>query len=85
MSNNTGTDVASLRNLAVSLAKDAIFGKEEMSRKSLSGRKNTGVLDPEKLSYIKTLVHSRSKTSRVEFASVWDLCQASISKSSFNF
>ena len=30
MNNLDGTDVASLRNLATALARDAIFGKEEM-------------------------------------------------------
>ena len=34
-----GTDVASLWLLSIALARDAIFGKEEMAKKSLSGRK----------------------------------------------
>ena len=33
----------SLRNLATSLAIDAIFGKEKMVKNSLSGRRNTGI------------------------------------------
>ena len=33
MNDHGGTDVASLRNLATVLARDAIFGKEEMVKK----------------------------------------------------
>ena len=46
-----GTDVASLKRLAVRLAKYAIFGRYELSTKSLSGRKNTTMLEAEKLEY----------------------------------
>ena len=38
MSNITGTDVASLRNLATSLARESIFGKDELAKKSSSTR-----------------------------------------------
>ena len=41
MANNTGTDVASLRQLTTALAHDAIYGREELAMKSLSGHKNT--------------------------------------------
>ena len=44
MNNNPGSDLASLRLLTTALARDAIFGREELANKSLSGRKNTGVL-----------------------------------------
>ena len=81
MGNNTGTDVASLRQLTTALAREAIFGREEMARKSLSGRRNTQVLSEEKLKYIKTLVRSRvSSMSQVEFEYVWTLCRALLSK-----
>ena len=77
-----GKDVASLRLLAVALARDAIFGREELAKKSLSGRKNTSSLDPDKLNYIKTLVRSRvPQTSKVEFEFIWTHCRASLSKS----
>ena len=82
MNNNPGSDVASLRILTVALARDAIFGKEELATKSLSGRKNTGVLDPDKLNYIKTLTYSRiPQKSPVELEYIWTLCRTSLSKS----
>ena len=82
MSNYTGTDVASLRVLATALARDAIFGREEMSSSSLSGRKGTGVLNQEKLNYIKTLVKTRVPGKpAVEFEHIWTLCRSSLSKS----
>ena len=59
MRNNGGTDLVSLRKLTTALAREAIFGREELSKKSLTGRKETEQLDKEKLDYIKTLVHSR--------------------------
>ena len=61
LSNHTGTEVADLRNLAISLARDTIFGKQEMIHSSLSGKKNsnTATLDEKKINYIKTVVCSR--------------------------
>ena len=82
MSKYKGTDTASLRNLTTALAREAIFGREEMVKKSLSGRKNTEILDKEKLNNIKTLVRSRvPKISPVEFEHIWTLCRGSLSKS----
>ena len=82
LSKYVGSDVASLRNLATALARESIFGREEMAKKSLSGRKNTDILDKEKVDYIKTLVRSRvPNTSQVEFEHVWTLCRKSLSKS----
>ena len=82
LGDNPGTEVANLRNLAISLAKDAIFGKEEMMRCSLSGRKNTATLDEKKLKYIKTIIQSRvPRMSETEFEHLWLLCRGSISKS----
>ena len=64
----TGTDEISLRNLTTALARDAIFGRSELAKASLSGRKNTQVLDNEKLDYIKLLVRSRvPNMSKIEF------------------
>ncbi len=40
------TNTASLRLLAVSLARDAIFGREEMAKRSQSGRKKPGLNGP---------------------------------------
>ena len=82
MRNNEGTDLASLRNLATALARDAIFGRKEMAKKSLSGRHHTGVLDKEKLDYIKLLVRSRvPNISSIEFEHKWTMCRLSLSKS----
>ena len=82
MGDHGGTDIASLRNLTTALAREAIFGKEELAKKSLSGRRNTGILDKEKLGYIKTLVKSRVPgMTQVEFEHAWTLCRGSLSKS----
>ena len=63
-----GTD---LRTLTTALAKDAIFGQEDLLKCSLSGRNNT-----EKLNYIKVLVESRVPSkSQVEFEHIWTLCR----------
>ena len=48
LADNPGNSVAKLRNLALSLARDAIFGRDEMSKLSLSGRKNTCCFDDKK-------------------------------------
>ena len=45
MNDRPGTDVQHLRELAISLARDAIFWKEQLIKCSLSGRKHTGTLD----------------------------------------
>jgi hypothetical protein len=82
MIENSGTDRASLRKLATALAREAIFGRDEMAKKSLSGRYTTEELDKAKISYIKTLVHSRvPKKSRVDFEDIWKQCRGSLSKS----
>lgn len=82
MNDHPGTDVQHLRDLAIALARDAIFGKDELMKCSLSGRKHTGTLDQEKLDYIKMAVHSRvPNKSAVEFEHIWQLCRSSISKS----
>lgn len=82
MKNNTGTDVASLRKLTTALAREAIFGREELAKKSLTGRNNTEQLEKEKLNYIKTLVHSRvPNKSNVDFEDTWKWCRGSLSKS----
>ena len=67
--------------LTTALARQAIFGKEALSKKSLSGRKNTEVLEKKKLDYIKGIVRSRvPEKSRIEFEHIWTLCRASLSK-----
>ena len=79
---NTGTDILSLRKLATALAREAIFGRKEMTSKSLSGRYATGELDRRKIDYIKSIVHSRvPKKSDVEFEAIWKQCHGSLSKS----
>ena len=85
MKNQPGTDTASLRMLTTALAKDAIFGREDLLKCSLSGRNNTGTLPMEKLNYIKTLVQSRvPNKSQVEFEHIWSLCRSSLSKACQN-
>ena len=82
MNDRPGTDVQRLRELAIALARDAVFGKDQLVKCSLSGRKHTGTLDQEKLDYIKMAVHSRvPNKSPVEFEHIWQLCRSSISKS----
>jgi len=82
MKENSGTDALSLRKLATALAREAIFGRKEMTTKSLSGRHATEELDRCKIEYIKTLVHSRvPKKSNVEFEALWKQCRGSLSKS----
>ena len=41
MKNHPGTNTASLRILTTALAKDAIFGRDDLIKCSLSGRNNT--------------------------------------------
>lgn len=83
LADNPGNSVANLRNLALSLARDAIFGKDEMSKLSLSGRKNTSCFDEKKMEYIKTVVRSKvPNMSEGEFNGIWALCKGTISKSS---
>ena len=87
MNDHGGTDVASLRNLATALARDATFSTEEMVIKnSLSGRRNTGTLNKEKLNSIKTRVKSRVPAMTApEFEHVWIICRGSLSKPNFPF
>ena len=59
MNDQTGNDVATLRELVIALARDAVFGREELIKISSSGRKNTGSLNRKKLDYIKTVLHTR--------------------------
>ena len=81
MRDHPGIDVASLRELTLALARDAIFGREELARCSLSGRKNTASLDPRKLDYIKKVVHSCVPDKpKVKFEYIWGLCRSSLSK-----
>ena len=82
LGDHPGSSVANLRNLALSLAREAIFGKEQMIKCSLSGRKNTTCLDEKKLNYIKTVVRSRvPNMTQNEFDCIWGLCKSTISKS----
>ena len=82
MNDYTGNDIATLRELTIALARDAVFGREELIKNSLSGRKNTGSLDRKKLDYIKTVLHTRwPNMSDVDFEQIWTSCRQSISKS----
>ena len=82
MREHTGSDTATLRRLTTALAREAIFGKEEMCKSSLSGRNKTGGLDKQKLDYIKTVVKSRvPNMPDVQFEALWNQCRGSLSKS----
>ena len=48
LADNPGISVANLRNLALCLARDAIFGRDEMVKFSLNGRKSTCSFDEKK-------------------------------------
>ncbi len=78
------TNSASFRLLAVALAQDAIFGREEW-QPNLSGRNKPGInglLDPEKVEYIIAIVRIQvPHKSPVEFEDIWALCRQSLSKS----
>ena len=79
MNNNIGTDLTSLRRLTTALAREAIFGTDELIKHSLTGRCDTLKLDGEKVNYIKTLVRTRvPNKSKVEFEEWW---KGSLSKS----
>ena len=79
---NPGTTEKALRSLTTALAREAIFGRDDMAKRSLSGRKNTVVLDQKKTDYIKTLVRSHvPNKSAVEFEFIWKQCRDSLSKS----
>ena len=54
MASCTGTDIASLKALTRELAREAVFGKDVLSRNSLSGQRGTGTLDQGKMDYIKS-------------------------------
>ena len=79
---NPGQDEAALRKLTTALAREAIFGRDELAKKSLTGRTGTEELDKQKIDYIKSIVRSRvPKKSDVEFESIWKWCRRSLSKS----
>ncbi|SMN12492.1 hypothetical protein SPBRAN_1147 [uncultured Candidatus Thioglobus sp.] len=81
MANYTGSDAASLRKLTTALARESIFGRDELAKKSLTGRKDTEQLDRQKVNYIKTLVQSRvPNKSDVDFEVIWKWCRGSLSK-----
>ena len=79
-----GVDMAALRKLAGALARDAIFGKDELRASSLKGgrkSKTKSLCHKEKLDYIKTVIRSRvPKVSPLEFEAIWEKCRATISK-----
>ena len=77
-----GTSDDALIKLAIALAKQSIFGKEEMERGSLSGRGDLLALDEQKVNYIKEVVRSRVPRSEVDFeaSAVWKSCRQSLSK-----
>ena len=56
MKDYPGTDVHSLRRLATSMAREAIFGKKEMQQSSPSGKNSMGSFDVTKFDYIKNVV-----------------------------
>ena len=83
MRDNPGKDIAALRTLTTALAREAIFGRDELALKSLSGTKNRKYWTKKSCpTLIKTLVHSRvPEKSKTEFEGVWSMCRSSLSKS----
>ena len=74
-----GKDVNSLRLLALRLARDAIFGREQWA---LSGRGPLGKANLKKLDYIRSLIESRiPNKSKVEYDCLCNMCHTSLSKS----
>lgn len=72
LGDNPGSSVANLRNITLSLARDAILGREQMVRCTLSGWKNTSSLDDKQLEYIKTVARSRiPNMAQNEFECIW--------------
>ena len=52
MNDHRGNDIATLKELAIALVRDVVFGREELIKNSLSVRKNTRRLDRKTLDYI---------------------------------
>ena len=76
-----GKSIGELKRLTVALAKQSIFGEEEMARSSLRARRDLLALDEQKVNYIKVLVRSRVPSkSEVDFEAIWKLCRESLSK-----
>ena len=78
-----GRELTTLRRLAAALARDAIFGRDELRRGSLRGGSNNNytTLDKEKLNYIKMIIRTRATdTSALAFEAIWDQCRTTISK-----
>ena len=84
MSRYPGKDTKTLRTLAVSLARDCVFGPKVMQESTRSGRGQSGQkqLDPEKLQYIKSIIAGRTGKNPTdpEFELIWDKCLTSIGK-----
>ncbi len=77
-----GNDTASLRLLTVALARDCIFGRDVLVKRSIGGRQGYKPLDPEKMEYIKALIRSRvPEKPKIEFEHIWGLCRTSVGKS----
>jgi len=75
-------DTATLRLLTVALARDCIFGRDELMKSSMGGRHGYDALDPEKLEYIKALTRSLVPNKpKVELECIWGLCRISLGKS----
>ena len=80
MKDYPGSNVATLQRLTTALACEAIFGKEEMCKSTLSGRNKTGGLN--KVDYIKAVVKSRvPNMPEVHFEAIWTQCRGSLPKS----
>ena len=79
-----GKDIKTLRNLAVALARDCVFGPQVMQESTRSGRGPAGKkqLDPEKLQYIKNIVAGQAcrNSTDPDFELIWDKCLISIGK-----
>jgi hypothetical protein len=78
-----GRSLVSLRTITRELAVQCVFGDNVMAQSSLSGRNNnTNQSDPEKIKYVKTLMHGRENMSDQELEATWAKYLESLKKKS---
>ena len=76
MLDHPGTEISTLKDLAVALAREANFGHDGLAKCSLSGRKNTGTerLDKKSLSILKELCEQDGLTHQMSILSRYGHC-----------
>ncbi len=74
-----GRDTASLRRLAILLARGCFLGDEVLGQTSPSGREMSA-LDPQKRYQIREVIRQRSRVNEMAFENLWQQCLTSVSK-----